>query len=63
MSENFKKELEQLLNKHGFDATTGTPDFILADYLANTLYALAKMRNRLAKWLCEDDNPTELGKE
>ena len=30
---NFKKELEQLINKHSIENGSNTPDFILAEYL------------------------------
>ena len=33
----FEKELEELLNKHGWDTKCDTPDFILAKYIINTL--------------------------
>lgn len=34
----FRKELEQLINKHGIDAELNTADFILANYLNSCLY-------------------------
>ena len=33
----FEQELEELLNKHGWDTKCDTPDFILAKYIINTL--------------------------
>lgn len=34
---SFEKELEGLLNKHGWDVKCETPDFVLAKFLLNTL--------------------------
>jgi hypothetical protein len=45
---NFKKELEQLINKYSIDNESNTPDFILAEYLSNcltTFYVAVKMRS------------------
>lgn len=39
----FRTELSELLNKHGADVYTNTPDFVLADYIAHTLGALQNM--------------------
>jgi len=35
--ENFKQELEHLINKHSMENRSNTPDFILADYLVRCL--------------------------
>lgn len=32
-TEDFKKDLESIINKHGWDNICNTPDFILANYL------------------------------
>lgn len=32
-NENFRKELEQLINKYSMENASNTPNFILADYL------------------------------
>lgn len=37
-SVEFKKELEQLINRHSIDNDLNTADFILADYLNSCLY-------------------------
>ena len=39
MATEFEQELTELLNKHSVDAASGTPDFILAAFLSNCLYA------------------------
>lgn len=36
-NDTFKKELAQLLNKYSKESESGTPDFILAEYLAQQL--------------------------
>lgn len=33
----FERDLSRLLNRHGIDSRTNTPDFILAEFLADTL--------------------------
>lgn len=35
-----KKEIAQTLNKHGLDAFYQTPDYILAEYVMDSLIAL-----------------------
>ena len=37
--EEFKKELEILINKNGIDNECNTPDYILAEYLTSCLEA------------------------
>lgn len=37
--EQFRRELEALINKHGMERGSNTPDFILADYLMDSLDA------------------------
>jgi len=36
-SDEFRKDLERLLNSHGMESGCDTPDFILADYMTNCL--------------------------
>lgn len=40
--ENFRKELEQLINKCSLENESDTPDFILAEYLTDCLKAFDK---------------------
>ena len=35
--EEFRKELQQLINRHSLENGSGTPDFVLADYLVKCL--------------------------
>lgn len=47
---NFQKELEQLLNRYSVENQSGTPDFILAQYLKNCLYNFAIAVNARENW-------------
>lgn len=38
--EAFEKEIASVLNKHGVDSQTKTPDFILASYITTCIAAL-----------------------
>ena len=47
MQMNFRKELEVLLNKYSMENNSDTPDFILAEFLTNCLWAFdIAIRNR-----------------
>ena len=37
-NQEFKKELEALINKYSIENESNTPDFILAQYIYNALY-------------------------
>jgi len=39
MKDNFRKELENLINKHSMENESNTPDYILSDYLVRCLDA------------------------
>jgi len=41
--EEFKKELEHLINMHSIENGSNTPDFILAEYLCDCLAAYEKI--------------------
>jgi hypothetical protein len=38
---DLKKDIETLLNQHGADTKTGTPDYVLAKFLQTCLNAFA----------------------
>ncbi len=42
----FKKELQTLINKYYLENTSNTPDFLLADYLNDTLNTFDKLMAR-----------------
>ncbi len=47
---NFRKELEAAINRCSQENGSNTPDFILADYLANCLLAFDSAVNAREKW-------------
>ena len=58
MSE-FRKELEETINKHSCENESDTPDFILADYLQDCLKAFdSAVRNR-ERWYGREHKPEE----
>jgi hypothetical protein len=50
MTEEFTKELESLLNRHGVDNALGTPDFILAETLVEHLDTLRDALRKRERW-------------
>lgn len=48
--DRFLKELTSLLNRHSRENDSGTPDFILADYLISCLNAFAMATNSRERW-------------
>jgi len=47
---NFRKDLQDLINRHNRESGSDTPDFILADYLVNCLEAFDKATKRRTGW-------------
>lgn len=47
---DFKKELENLINRCSKENDSNTPDFILAEYLTDCLIAFNKATNRRNNW-------------
>jgi len=52
----FKKELEELINKHSKENGSDTPDFILAKYLASCLKVFNKVITDREKWYGREIN-------
>src|SRR5574343_713325 len=50
MSDEFRAELESLINRHSKENGSNTPDFVLADYLADCLEAFDKAVTRRSEW-------------
>jgi len=50
METNFKKELEQLLNKYSIENESNTPDYILAQYLIGALELFNVIVTRRENW-------------
>lgn len=49
----FEHELESLINRHSLENESGTPDFILAAYLVNSLAAFNTAVQQRANWRAE----------
>jgi hypothetical protein len=47
---DFRKDLEDLLNSHGIDTECHTPDFILADIICKLLEALGHHHKERDIW-------------
>lgn len=45
-----RKDIEQAINKHSIENGSGTPDFILAEYLTDCLRAFDKATVRREEW-------------
>ena len=52
----FRKELEQLINAHSMENGSNTPDFLLADYIANCLKNFDETVKRRDKWYGRDNS-------
>jgi hypothetical protein len=49
-SDEFRKELEQLINKHCMENASSTPDFLLAEYLAQCLANFDSIIQKRERW-------------
>lgn len=52
--DSFKKELSSLINKYSLESKSGTPDFILADYLVTCLESWDKTQVNRQRWYSDD---------
>jgi hypothetical protein len=50
MNEEFKKELQSLINKHSIENDSDTPDYILAEYLMGCLDSFNNTTKRRDTW-------------
>lgn len=48
--DEFRKELEALLNKHSMENGSDTPDFILAEYLVQCLEVFDGIVKKRKEW-------------
>jgi hypothetical protein len=55
---NFRDELKKLLNKHSRENSSGTPDFILANFLARCLDAYDQTLIEREQFYGRATNPT-----
>jgi len=51
----FKKELEELINRHSLENGSNTPDFILAEYILESLRAFDRTVNARENWYKKDE--------
>jgi hypothetical protein len=49
-NEEFQKELQGLLNKYCMDNYTATPDYILAEYLMDTITNYRRVAKSTHEW-------------
>lgn len=54
MSSEFRKDLTALVNVHGKDAQTETPDYILANFLADMVLVFELAVKDREKWFGRD---------
>ena len=47
---NFRKELEQLINRNSKESGSDTPDFVLAEFLNDSLMAFDKATKLRGAW-------------
>jgi hypothetical protein len=59
--QGFTAELSDLLNRHSMESASGTPDFILAAYLANCLLAWNQSMQEREAWYGRQANPDMSG--
>lgn len=55
-TENFEKELENLINRYSIENASNTPDFILARYMAGCLSNFNETVRRREVWYGRDPN-------
>lgn len=48
--DGFRQELQHIINKYSQETESGTPDFILAEYMFNCLKAYEKATVNRDKW-------------
>ena len=55
--ENFKRDLAKLINIYSLEAVSNTPDFIIAEYLTNTLLEFDKLMRSRDNWYGYSQRP------
>lgn len=55
---DFRKKLEVLINSHSLENESGTPDYILADFLVSSLASFDKAVEAREKWYGRGEHPT-----
>ena len=55
--ENFKHDLAKLINIYSLESVSNTPDFIIAEYLTNTLLEFDKLMRSRDNWYGYSQRP------
>ena len=55
--ENFKRDLAKLINIYSLESVSNTPDFIIAEYLTNTLLEFDKLMQSRDNWYGYSQRP------
>ena len=55
--ENFKHDLAKLINLYSLESVSNTPDFIIAEYLTNTLLEFDKLMRSRDNWYGYSQRP------
>lgn len=55
--ENFKRDLARLINLYSLESVSNTPDFIIAEYLTNTLLEFDKLMQSRDNWYGYSQRP------
>lgn len=53
----FRKELQKLINRESMENGSNTPDFLLAEYLADCLAAFDRVVSAREKWYGREPEP------
>jgi hypothetical protein len=56
---DFRRDLNDLINRHNLEANSGTPDFILTEFLLNSLKAFDSAVSEREKWYHGPDSFSE----
>ena len=58
---DFRAELSSLLNRHSMENGSDTPDFLLAEYMADCLDAFDRMMTKRASWYAPEPKAANAG--
>ena len=58
MAEDFRSDLESLINRHSKENGSNTPDFILAEYLVSCLLAFDTAAHKRDQWYDDPKSPS-----
>jgi hypothetical protein len=50
VTEEFRRELQTLINRYSLETESNTPDFVLAEYLVDCLHSFDAAVNQRAVW-------------